>query len=600
MVGLAAGRSHPEPAVGRAEEGMQRLGTYDYSGYLWPSFISTALLALLAAYGWRHRGIPGAVPFTLGCLFAVAWSTGAMFQTAATDIDVKTAWLYFQTLWQLPVVTAATCFVLEYAGLKRWLTRPVLVLLAVPPVVFAILILTNGAHHLVWTGFQAADALVPARGPANIATLAYSYVLAVLNVAVLVWLFVTSPRHRWPAALMIAGQVCARILHLLRVDGPFAGRWDADPFVLLVVFSLYAVALFRFHALDPVPEAQRAAIDQMVEGMVVLDTEGRILDANPAAERALGSRTAELRGRPAHGLLPDPGRDAPGEAVARDATAPLDGAAADERRELELHVDGAVRRYSLLVAPLQDRRGRALGRLILLHDVTEERAAQTRLLEQQRALATLQERERLARELHDTVGQVLGYVSLQAQTAGKKVADGDAEAGGRLLARLADVAQRAHADVRESILALSTASEQWSFLPALRRYLDQVRADYGVRTELKVPADLGPDPLAPEVAVQVLRVVQEAVTNARRHAPGCAVLVALEHRGDELSVTVADDGCGFAVASAEAGHNGHYGLTFMQERMRQVGGSVDIVSQPGLGTSVNLTARARATLEGRR
>ncbi len=583
------------------------MGTYDYSGYLWPSFISTALIALLAIYGWRHRGIPGAVAFTLGCLFAVAWSTGAMFQTAATDIQVKTEWLYFQTLWQLPVVTAATCFVLEYAGLKRWLTRRVLVLLAVPPVVFAVLIATNGAHHLVWTGFLAGGALVPVRGPANIATLAYSYVLAVFNVAVLVWLFVTSPRHRWPAFLMIAGQVSARILHLLRVDGPFAGRWDGDSFVLLVVFGLYAVALFRFHALDPVPEAQRAAIGQMVEGMVVLDTEGRILDANPAAERALGGRTAELRGRPVHELLPEARLDAVGEAqalgaagavLAAGAGAPFGATAPGERREVELRLDGACRRYSLYVAPLEDRRGRSLGRLVLLHDVTDERATQARLLQQQRAVATLQERERLARELHDTVGQVLGYVSLQAQTAGKKVADGDVEAGRRLLARLADVAQSAHADVRESILALSTPSEEWSFLPALRRYLDQVRADYGVQTELNVPAGMSPDPLAPEVAVQVLRVVQEAVTNARKHAPGCAVLVALEPCGDELSVTVADDGCGFAVPSAETGQNGHYGLTFMRERMSQVGGSVDIVSRPGLGTSVSLSVGAHAILEG--
>ena len=91
---------------------------------------------------------------------------------------------------------------------------------------------------------------------------------------------------------------------------------------------------------------------------------------------------------------------------------------------------------------------------------------------------------------------------------------------------------------------------------------------------------------------------RQAVTNARKHAPGCAVLVALEPRGDELSVTVADDGCGFAVPPAEAGKNGHYGLTFMRERMSQVGGSVDIVSLPGLGTSVSLSVGAHATLEG--
>ncbi len=241
------------------------------------------------------------------------------------------------------------------------------------------------------------------------------------------------------------------------------------------------------------------------------------------------------------------------------------------------------------VSPLEDRHGRELGRLLLLHDVTEERAAQGRLLEQERALAVLREREHLARELHDTVGQVLGYVSMQAQTAGKKVADGDVEAAALLLARLTDVAQHAHADVRESILALSAApSGGWSFLPALRRYLDEVRADYAVQTELCAPPDMADDPVEPEVAVQVLRVVQEAVTNVRRHAGGSAVRVTVAQDDGTLRVTVADDGRGFTLAPADDGRNGHFGLAFMRERMQEVGGSVDIVSQPGRGTSVSL------------
>ena len=61
---------------GAQRRGCKGVDAYDYSGYLWPSFGATALIALLAVYGWRHRGIPGAVPFTLGCLFAVAPNDG--------------------------------------------------------------------------------------------------------------------------------------------------------------------------------------------------------------------------------------------------------------------------------------------------------------------------------------------------------------------------------------------------------------------------------------------------------------------------------------------------------------------------------------------
>jgi hypothetical protein len=65
------------------------MSAYAYSQYLWPSFVSTALIAFLAWYGWRHRSIPAALPFTVACLFAVAWSIGSMLETAAVDPGTK-------------------------------------------------------------------------------------------------------------------------------------------------------------------------------------------------------------------------------------------------------------------------------------------------------------------------------------------------------------------------------------------------------------------------------------------------------------------------------------------------------------------------------
>ena len=84
---------------------------------------------------------------------------------------------------------------------------------------------------------------------------------------------------------------------------------------------------------------------------------------------------------------------------------------------MPLNVDAAPRCYRVSGSLLTDRRGAQLGRVIVLHDITEVKRTQERFLEQQRALATLQERERVARELHDSLGQVLGYVKMQAQAA---------------------------------------------------------------------------------------------------------------------------------------------------------------------------------------
>lgn len=552
---------------------------YTYSSYLWPAVISTVLVAFLGWYGFRHRGMAGALPFAVGCLFAVAWSVGSMLQTAAVELDTKIYWSHFLTLWQLPVVTAATFFLVQYAGLGKWLTRRIFILLAIPPTLAAAIILTNGLHHLFWTGFlQTNDAITLVRGPANAVILVYSYLLAFFNVGLLVWLFVKLPRYRWPAFLMIAAQVGARVVFEFGLRLGFPSQWNYGPFVLLLLFGIYAVALFRFHVFDPVTVARSAALDQMLEGMIVLDVQGRIVDANSAAQDTLGAPASRLRGRAATDFLP---------AVLLPATDVTE--TTSSRSELSLGEGPSLRHYTLGVTPLKDRQERDLGHLLLLQDVTDEKTAQVRLLEQERLVATLVERERLARELHDGIGQVFGFLSLQAQSVRDRLRAGDEEKVDAMLSRLVEVAQDAHADVRASILDLRTGSARRpSFIPTLDRYLRDFSKDHGIYTEMQVGEGVDEKMLEADIAAQVLRVVQEALTNARRHGGAKSVSVHVHREDSKARIVVEDDGSGFDPGAVKTGGNGHFGLSFMRERMTQINGEVEIVSRPGTGTRVIL------------
>ena len=523
-----------------------------------------------------------ALPFAIACLFGVAWSIGSMLEAAAVDPDTKVFWLKFVTLWQLPLVTAATCFLLQYVGLGRLLTRRAVILLAVPPLLSAALILTSGLHDLAWTDLTLVDGRIePVLGAGLSAALVYSYLLAVVNLALLLWLFVRSPRHRWPVALLVLGQIAARFFFevgVLRWRLP--PPWDPDPFVLVAVFGLYAIVLFRFHALDPVPLARAAALEQMREGMLVVDVEGRIVRRQSERRASPRQPLASLSGRPAREVLP-PGADHPAGRGNRGLPR--------QRPSFDVWHGADARHYLLEETPLKDRRGFELGRLFLLHDVTEQKRAQARLVERERAVATLQERERLARELHDGIGQVLSYLSLQAQTARKRLHDGDDEKADALLARLTDVARHAHVDVRESIMALNAASsEDWSFLPTLDRYLQDFQAQYGIRTELSVEDGVSEESFEPNASVQLLRVVQEALTNARKHGAAGSVCVSVGQDGDQACIAVTDDGCGFDPQRSGSDGTSHFGLVFMRERMARIEGSVTIESGQGAGTSVKL------------
>jgi signal transduction histidine kinase len=199
----------------------------------------------------------------------------------------------------------------------------------------------------------------------------------------------------------------------------------------------------------------------------------------------------------------------------------------------------------------------------------------------------LQERDRVARELHDSLGQVLGYVKMQAQAARGLLARDQQEEADRYLVQLVTVVQEAHADVRAYILeARSDIAVEAGFCATLTQYLRRFSEIYGLATELTVAADVVDDTLEPMVAVQLLRIIQEALTNARKHAGAQHVHVNLSQTANTLTASVQDDGAGFDPVSLEADSGQTFGLSVMRERAAEIGGSLHIDSASGAGTQV--------------
>lgn len=553
---------------------------YAYTSYIWPMVATAAFMAALALYGWRHRSVPGALPFAVLNLCGMPLVLGAALGVMAAEAPDKIFWFKFVRVWLLASASAEFWFALEYANLRRWITRRTLTLLAIPPLLLLLLAVTNDAHHWLWLDFPIDGRVRMVRGIAGWALAGYGALLSWISTAIFVGLLVRSPQRRVPVAIILCGQLAVRAAYVLDTAGAYSAA-AVDLTVLACGFlaGMYALALFRFRLFSLIPVARGTVIEQMQEGMLVVDTRQRVVDLNPAAERILGVPAARARGASAVELLP----------ACRALGGRIGGAEAGGP-EIMLEAGTAARHYAVHVSSLTDPSGHLLGSVILLHDMTEEKRAQAQVLEQQRVMATLEERQRLAREVHDSVGQVLGYVSMQAQAIGKWVHGGEVATAEAQLLRLAQVAQDAHDDIRESIANLRVPSgpaRQWSFLAALRQHVDGVREHYGVAAELAIPPGFGEDTFEPDVAVQLLRVIQEATTNARRHGRAGRVRVAFELGHGEARIIVADDGRGFD-PDRLAGAGTHCGLTFMRERAAHVGGCLTIESGPDAGTRVVL------------
>jgi PAS domain S-box-containing protein len=552
--------------------------SYAYNPEIWPALVTLAITVLLGWHGWRRRKFSGTTPFVVLCLFMSLWVLGSVFEISATDFSAKVFWIKFQGISQLPVATAMLWSVLELASLRRWLTLRNLWLMTIPSVITLLLILTNDYHHLITTEFRMTDHVEQVFGIANWIITAFAFVLILSAVIILLWLAIRFPHLRHPAVIMLIGMVVGFGFYTLASIKTSLFEPGERVLVILGPLSLsYALAFFRYHILDPVPIARAAALEQVREGMLVLDLQGHIADSNITAAKIVGMPVEHLKGRLITETLPAISTILPQTAVG-DAS----------ESEISLNTGSASRSYAASLTPLSGRNGELVGQLLLLRDVTEQKRVQAKVVEQQRVMATLQERERLARELHDSTSQVLGYVNLQAQTIQKWLQNGNNEKAEALVGRLAEIAKDAHADVRESILGLrSGGTEEWAFLPVLKRYLNDFQSQYNINTELLLSNNMQENTLSAVAGIQALRVIQEALTNARKHGGAHKVRVSFEELNDTARVRITDDGSGFDITQQNKSGS-HFGLTFMRERMAEIGGSVKIDSKPGAGTVVDL------------
>jgi PAS domain S-box-containing protein len=552
---------------------------YAYTPKIWPSFFTVLLLIALAVYSGRRRNVPGATWLMIVCIIGAAWATCWGMEAAALNLATRIIWVKVQGVLNCPIVTTITCFFLEYAWPGRWLTRRNLILLSIPCLLVLGLALTNDLYHLLWLGFTYDDRTIPLRSPINWMFVAYAFVgLELLNVIVFVWLFRRSPQHRWPVVLMLIGQIVGRLAYILDATRVLHSALPINVLGMDFEFLLYSIGLYGFSILDPIPLARQTAIEQLQTGMLVLDPQGRVVSSNPAALAILGLSLKRLLNCSIQELLPA------WTQLPRD----LQNAGAD-RVEISLGTGPETRCYQLEASALKDWRGLEVGRLLLLQDVTDQRRAQAQMMEQQKVVAALHERETLARELHDSLGQVLGYISLQAQAIRKRAHDGRTDSIETQLTRLAEVAQEAHKDIRESIINLKTGPvEGWSFFATLRGHLAGYQEHYGIRAELAIPEGLTEDLFETGATAQLLRVIQEALTNTRKHGRASCVQVAFACEGGRAQIVVADDGCGFDPNQMTEGGESHFGLAFMRERMEQIGGHLRIISQPGAGTRVEI------------
>ena len=359
----------------------------------------------LAFYVWQHRRSAGGTALFVYLLGAVVWSKAYAIELAAQSVPVAAVWSGIKFVGVVTVPAALWVFVRQYTR-RRPLTRRTLLLLTVEPVLVLMLLAVPATSWLIHSYPPDAAAgsgpIMAESGPLLWVHAAYSWgLLTVALVQFAARVGRVGPPYRRQAAVVLLASLLPLVGNVVYNVGLVSV--DPAPF-LFVVFSLVLVwGVFRLRLLDLVPVARGRVVEQMPDGVLVLDASDRILDVNPAGAGLLGARVPDLIGRYADEVLPEVGnlladhvggatstdelrlqsRDATGSGAAPEAGL-LDPT--DPMSLLGLDVglgrgpeDDEDRTVSARLTSLLGRRGQEIGRLLLLRDITDSTVMEWRL-----------------------------------------------------------------------------------------------------------------------------------------------------------------------------------------------------------------------------
>jgi PAS domain S-box-containing protein len=518
-------------------------------------------------------------------LVVTVWSGGNAFEMSGADLYTKLFWAniqYFAYCYS-PVALLALC--MRFTGYDKWLRNKKFLWLLLLPTIIVLLVWTDGFHGLMRYNMRldasgAFPVIAKEYGPAFFVHAVYEHVINCIALILLIMAVIYRKTvYRKQALILLVGASFIVFPNLFYITGLSpVDRFDLTPIFFGPAEALMAWAIFRYKMFDLVPVARETVMETMDAGVMVLDLQGRILDINPAFERIMGTSAKLASGREAENIC-DTIPTFAKVCADRDAT----------HTEFTILTNNENKTYEAVLSPLVDSKGVLMGRLAMVYEITEKKKEQQRYLEQQRELAAAQEKERMTRDLHDNLGQILGFINLQAQGIRQELVKAGVDTVSNKLDRLVEVTQAAHDEIRAYIKSARSISPSDSdFLQLLRNDILHFEQRSGIKTELATSLDLTVLDIAPQAQVHLLSIAKEALNNVQKHSEANHVKLSLAYEKEMMLLSIEDNGRGFDPSNKNDVAAKTFGLSIMKERAEEIGAELSIESAPGKGCKVVL------------
>ncbi len=558
-----------------------------YNPYLWHYLFAALFVLGIMVYAEYKRVVDRLL--TLVQVMTIIWGLGFAVQISATDLKTSVFWYLLANDFvgfKIPVIWFFWSLVV--AGRRKWLTKTRVLWLLAIPLCTDLLNLTNRWHGLM---YQHWNLNLTGRYPSLefkpglwywVVTI-YCGVILLAVIAVQLRAAFNREFLYWKQGLFTAVATAAVLIQIV-LSLTIPAFWPYDPTPVVISFAVVLSSIVsRFRIQEAVPVPRNMILEKMVDAALILDNRDRVMDLNPAAEAFFGIKISQVAGLNFTEALTGWPEIA---AAGRDKTDAI----------WDFTRDG---RYFEARFSVMNDGYKNVGRMLVVQDVTAAKKAEAQLAEQQQALGILRERERLARELHDSLGQVLGYTQMQIKDIREKMKNGEIEVAEDSLARLAQVILEANTEIREFIYEVkSSLLFKNGFFGTLKPYLDRFARNFKIKIETENPDRLTDEEIDLAVGVQLFRIIQEALTNVRKHARADQVRIIFRKTAQQIEVEVTDNGIGFDPQSLTPDRLS-FGLEVMRERAFQVGGKIRIEAAPGRGTTVKIKLPRIAREENR-